>query len=195
MAKGLPRAQAVAIQDDRIVAVGSDAQILPLCRPRTREIDLDGQTLMPGFIDAHTHLLNDADYWGMDLDEAQQMALQDGITTLANMYVTPGFLAEMQEMADSGRLRVRTSLYLNYTTNCGDVLGDWCKQHPPTREPGEMLRIGGAKLFTDGGSCGSPAPTYEHPFHSHGDLWFTQDELNAAIANIHAAGYQASSPT
>jgi predicted amidohydrolase YtcJ len=186
-----PRAQAVAVRGDRIVAVGDDARILALRGRGTQVIDLGGLTLMPGFVDAHTHVFNDAYYWGLDVEGAQQVALQNGITTLANMYVTPDFLAEMRALADSGRLHIRTSLYLNYTTNCGNVLGDWYKRHQPTRQPGEMLRIGGVKLFTDGGSCGAPAFSYDHPSSGYGDLWFTQDELNTIVADIHASGYQA----
>ncbi|UCL89742.1 amidohydrolase [Pseudomonas sp. HS-18] len=49
--------QAVAVENGRILAVGSDAQILKLKQPETTVIDLHGQVLMPGFIDAHTHLV------------------------------------------------------------------------------------------------------------------------------------------
>lgn len=185
-----PEAEALAVAGEVILAVGANDDILALEGPDTQVVDLEGHTLMPGFVDAHTHVLNDAAYWDVDLEGAQQMALQNGITTLADMFVTPEFLAEMQEMERSGRLRVRTSLYLNYNTNCGDVLGNWYKQHPPTHEPGELLRIGGVKLFTDGGSCGAPAFSYDHPFFGYGDLWFTQDELNTIVADAHTSGYQ-----
>ncbi|WP_371227945.1 amidohydrolase [Pseudomonas sp. QE6] len=49
--------QAVAVENGRILAVGSDAQILKLKQPETKVIDLHGQVLMPGFIDSHTHLV------------------------------------------------------------------------------------------------------------------------------------------
>ena len=52
---------------------------------------------------------------------------------------------------------MRTSLYMVASDNCGKPSGDWYKQHPPTREYGKMLRIGGIKIFTDGGSCGRVA--------------------------------------
>jgi predicted amidohydrolase YtcJ len=51
----LPRAQAVAIWMDRIFAVGSNAEILALAGSQTKRVDLAGATLLPGFIDAHTH--------------------------------------------------------------------------------------------------------------------------------------------
>jgi predicted amidohydrolase YtcJ len=50
-----PRAQALAIIGDRILAVGSDSAIIGLAGPDTRKIDLEGRTVVPGFIDAHTH--------------------------------------------------------------------------------------------------------------------------------------------
>lgn len=50
-----PRAEAVAIAGDRFLAVGSNAEILALADGRTRKIDLGGRTVVPGFIDAHSH--------------------------------------------------------------------------------------------------------------------------------------------
>jgi predicted amidohydrolase YtcJ len=142
---------------------------------------------MPGFVDPHTHLLRSTG----DPESAQQAALENGITTLAEVSCYPDLLAQMQSLEQAGGLRVRTSLYLTHVNNCGEVQGDWYKQHPPTRARGEMLRIGGVKIFTDGGSCGGPAVSYDHPVFGYGDLWFTQEELNAMIAGIQAAGYQA----
>ncbi|MDF7812938.1 amidohydrolase [Hymenobacter sp. YC55] len=50
-----PTAQALAIQGDRIVAVGSTAEVSKLAGPKTRRIDLQGRTVTPGFNDAHNH--------------------------------------------------------------------------------------------------------------------------------------------
>ena len=48
-------AQAVAVAGDRIVAVGTTAEVRALAGPRTRIVDLRGRTMLPGFIDAHSH--------------------------------------------------------------------------------------------------------------------------------------------
>jgi predicted amidohydrolase YtcJ len=48
-------AQAVAVSGDRILAVGSDADLRELVTSRTRVIDLNGRMLLPGFQDAHVH--------------------------------------------------------------------------------------------------------------------------------------------
>ena len=51
----LPRAQAVAISGGRFTAVGSNDDVLHLASGRTGKIDLGQKTVLPGFIDAHTH--------------------------------------------------------------------------------------------------------------------------------------------
>ena len=52
---GAPRAEAVAVRGERILAVGSAAEVAPLRGPRTRVVDLVGRLLVPGFQDAHVH--------------------------------------------------------------------------------------------------------------------------------------------
>ena len=50
-----PKAQAVAISGDRIMAVGSNDEILRMATGATQKIDIGGKTITPGFIDAHSH--------------------------------------------------------------------------------------------------------------------------------------------
>ncbi len=50
--------EAVATKDDRIIAVGTKQQISALVGADTTVIDLDGRMLMPGFIDAHVHMIS-----------------------------------------------------------------------------------------------------------------------------------------
>jgi predicted amidohydrolase YtcJ len=50
-----PRADAVAIAGDRILAVGARDDVLNLATARTKRVDLTGKTVVPGFIDAHSH--------------------------------------------------------------------------------------------------------------------------------------------
>lgn len=53
--EGDQTAQAVAVLDDNIVAVGTDAEVGPLAGPQTRVVDLQGRTMTPGFYAAHDH--------------------------------------------------------------------------------------------------------------------------------------------
>ncbi|WP_342244300.1 amidohydrolase [Pseudomonas sp. OTU5201] len=54
---GQPLQQAVAIENGKIVAVGSDARVLKLKQAKTQVLDLGGKVLMPGFIDSHAHVI------------------------------------------------------------------------------------------------------------------------------------------
>ena len=123
MTAGLPTEQAIALKGDLILAVGSDDQILAHAGEGTVVIDLEGKTLMPGFVDPHTHILNDSYRVDLDLEGAQDLALKNGITTLANMFVVEDFLHELQNLEREGNLRVRTSAYLIGTDNCERVAG------------------------------------------------------------------------
>jgi hypothetical protein len=60
-------AQAVAIAGERIIAVGTTADISKLAGPSTRRIDLRGRTVIPGLIDNHIHLLRAAATWAKEL--------------------------------------------------------------------------------------------------------------------------------
>jgi predicted amidohydrolase YtcJ len=53
----MPVAQAVAIIGGRIVEVGSNRVVLAHKGPNTKTVDLRGATVLPGFIDAHSHFL------------------------------------------------------------------------------------------------------------------------------------------
>lgn len=54
--KSFSIAQAVAIKDGSFVAVGTDERIRQLIAPQTRVVDLQGRTVVPGLMDAHTHM-------------------------------------------------------------------------------------------------------------------------------------------
>jgi predicted amidohydrolase YtcJ len=72
-----PAAEAVAVWGGRIVAVGRNDELDQLRSQASQVIDLDGATLMPGFIDAHTHFL-----MGSQTLDRVRLA---GVTTLTEM--------------------------------------------------------------------------------------------------------------
>src|SRR5438067_8304869 len=53
-----PWAEAVAIEANRIAAVGSNAEVAKLAPPSARIINLNGRLAVPGFIDNHTHFID-----------------------------------------------------------------------------------------------------------------------------------------
>ncbi|MEL1263519.1 amidohydrolase [Pseudoxanthomonas putridarboris] len=57
-----PAASALAVKNGRIYAVGTDAEVLDLRSAGTRVVDSRGRRLIPGIIDAHTHILNEGGY-------------------------------------------------------------------------------------------------------------------------------------
>jgi predicted amidohydrolase YtcJ len=193
------RAQALAVGSGRIIAVGNNAEVLRLAGPHTRMINLQGRALLPGFVDAHTHLWNHSLDVGIPLEEAQQMALAAGVTALGDP-THPGFVPLIEEFAATGKLYIRTSLYPGYNTPCGFFLGE-DESHPSylefpvNRDPEAILRIPGVKFFADGGSCNLPATSFElivDPPQDPplGDLYWATEALTVAVAQADAAGYQ-----
>ena len=73
-------AQAVAIRGDRIAAVGTNQDITALAGPGTRRIDLQGRSVVPGFIDNHAHFQEEGAYWTLELRldgvDSRQRALE-----------------------------------------------------------------------------------------------------------------------
>ena len=77
LAPGTPRPQAIAVRDGRIVALGSNEEILKLKHGTTEVVDLGGHFVMPGFNDAHVHLASG----GLELLEVDLV----GVKSLAEM--------------------------------------------------------------------------------------------------------------
>ena len=72
-----PTATAVAIADGRFVAVGSDADVMPLAGHATRVVDLGNRPVLPGLIDNHLHLIRGGLNYNMELR-------WDGVPSLAD---------------------------------------------------------------------------------------------------------------
>jgi len=194
--------EAIAVAGDRILLVGTNAEVLALAGPETERIDLDGRTVYPGFIDPHTHLLNDSEKLDLSPIEAQDLALRHGITCAANLYTTPELTEEYIRMAERGEMRVRFSLYLIYNTSCGEVLGNWYAGYEPLVEIAPRLWIGGVKIFSETSVCGDDligisftdpvrsvlSPAGKEWYGGHRPL-FERDNLADVIRNADARGF------
>jgi len=108
-----PHAQAVAVGNRKILALGRDEDVLNLAGPDTEKIDLDGRLVVPGFIDSHIHFYE----WAL---KRQGIKLDD-LTRLE------GLLARVREAAacqPPGQ----------WIIGQGWNESDWTEQRMPTRE-------------------------------------------------------------
>jgi predicted amidohydrolase YtcJ len=74
-----PEAEAVALAGDRILAVGSNDDVGALAGPGTQLIDGRGTTVLPGFIDAHSHPDGASEVTGADVNLRSIAAIQDAM--------------------------------------------------------------------------------------------------------------------
>jgi predicted amidohydrolase YtcJ len=214
MEAAYPEVSAIAIQGDKIMAVGSDQEILALQEPETQLVDLAGRTLLPGFIDGHTHVLRSPDLAGKTMDEAMALALSYGLTGVTEMSADWPYLERLMEAERDGRLRLRVNVFPEYNAGILDdegkrvYMGVWFPDHGPVFDHDRRLRIPGIKIFVDGGftpgrGCWAVTDPYSAEFQAQaffseicfserGDLYFSQDELNQAVADAQASGFRVS---
>ena len=114
-------AQAVAIADGRITAVGTSKEIEALAGGTTRRIDLQGRTVIPGLIDNHMHLLRAGTTW-------QREVRWDGV-------------GSRTQAMDLLRERVKASQPGDWIYNLGGWTLDQFADDPRPFTPGELDRI------------------------------------------------------
>jgi len=78
-----PIAEAIAVTDGIIIAVGKNEEVISLAGDDAVMIDLNGKTLMPGFVDAHNHLIEAHE---KDFENEQDLILANGVTTIGILY-------------------------------------------------------------------------------------------------------------
>lgn len=84
-------AQAVAIKGDRIVAVGSSADLKRLKGPKTEVVDLKEKTVIPGFNEGHLHMMSTGQgLMKVNLQDRRVRTISDLIQAVANrVKITP----------------------------------------------------------------------------------------------------------
>lgn len=75
-------AEGLAVEGDRITAVGSSEEIRRLAGPTTRVVDLEGRTVIPGLIDSHIHAIRDGLTYARRIDWADVGSLDEALETL-----------------------------------------------------------------------------------------------------------------
>ncbi|WP_433169215.1 amidohydrolase [Kribbella sp. CA-247076] len=177
MDDGRPRAEAVAVREGRILAVGRDDDVLGLRGRSTRMVDLDGRVVLPGFVDSHAHWIGDGGMVGYNAQLAVDAALSRGWTSITEQYVDRERLADLRELDATGVLRLRVNAYLPINFE-DEKFGQWFREFEPHQEFSARLRLAGIKVFLD---------------HDWG-TWFhwRQGELDAYVLAAHRAGWQVS---
>lgn len=77
-----PEAEAIAIADGRVRAVGGAAEIMPLAGPETRVVELGGRRVVPGLNDSHAHLIRGGLYYNLELRWEGVPSLADALAML-----------------------------------------------------------------------------------------------------------------
>ncbi|VDZ84519.1 N-substituted formamide deformylase precursor [Kluyvera intermedia] len=77
-----PRADAVAIANGKILAVGSDAQMMSYAGEGTQIVDLHGHTVIPGLNDSHLHLIRGGLNYNLELRWEGVPSLADALRML-----------------------------------------------------------------------------------------------------------------
>jgi len=109
-------AQAVAIGDGRILAVGSDEEVIEFSGSGTEEIDLDGKTVIPGLIDSHLHQLRGAlNIPNVSLLDARSIedvvtAIEERVSETASGEWVQASSAWHESLLEEGRLPTRSDL-------------------------------------------------------------------------------------
>ena len=108
--------QVIVVREGRIAAVGSDVEV----PPGARVIDLGNYTVLPGLIDAHTHLT--IDQRNQDpLAELEHTAAERALGSIPNARTV--LLAGFTTVRDLGSYRALVDVALRDAINRGDVIG------------------------------------------------------------------------
>jgi predicted amidohydrolase YtcJ len=125
-----PNAEAVAIKDGCIAAVGSDSELRAGLAASVPVIDLKGRRVIPGLIDSHTHVIRGGLSYNLELRWDGVRSLTDAMSmlkrlpTLAEINAiapdTPVFILHLYDRALLNRAALRA---VGYTRDTPDPAG------------------------------------------------------------------------
>ncbi|MFC1619133.1 amidohydrolase [Candidatus Neomarinimicrobiota bacterium] len=153
MDKFLAPAQALAIVDGRILAVGNDEEIRSLANWQTKRIDLNGAVVVPGLTDSHLHLLG----FGRSLEEIQLVG------TASPEAVAALVAAKARELPPSTWIRGRGWDQNDWDAKVyptKDILDRAAPDHPVllSRIDGHAIWVNSRAMAIAGVTTGTPVP-------------------------------------
>jgi predicted amidohydrolase YtcJ len=172
-------AEAVAIRDGHILAVGTNNEVAAAASVDPRIVSLDGLTVVPGFHDAHQHRIgNGPTALGVPAEDLIAAAISQGLTTIDELYVDEARLAELIALDAAGALRLDVNAYLpvNENSDTGAVFEPYYNAYEPGQMVSDNVRVAGLKVFTD--------------FDNANVLLFDQRDLDQLVLERHREGWQ-----
>lgn len=170
--------EAVSILNDKIFELGTEQDILVTAMPITTLINLGNKTLLPGFIDSHSHWIGDRNEVNIaTIENAVDFALSNGWTSISELFVNQQRLDELLNYDQDGELRIRVNAYMPLSWQF-QRFGNWYQAYTPGHEYSPTLRIGGVKIFMD---------SWYGPGSLH---YFDNNELENLVKEAHDLGYQ-----
>jgi predicted amidohydrolase YtcJ len=199
MDKLIPSAEAIAIAGGTIMAVGSTAEVMRLRGKSTEVVNLQGRTVLPGFIDSHSHIIGDrtlANPPYPTVPAAARAALSMGWTGVSEMFVNQARMDELRYFDQRGQLGLRVNAYLpvNYLDQ---HFGIWFTKYSPGAFVSDRVRLAGAKLSVDQTSPDLmylSEPHLDNPGYL-GEVYWTQVELTDMVTTLHTQGWQVAAHT
>ncbi|MBI2898766.1 MAG: amidohydrolase family protein [Planctomycetes bacterium] len=170
-----PSVEAVAVQGNKILAVGRIADVFRHRGEATSVIDLEGRTLVPGFTDSHSHRIMKGIDGQYDLKSTMDESIAQGWTSLSEKYAGWDKMPRYLDLARQDNLRLRVNMYLPYNGALGEDTGDWWKVYDQDQVISPRWRIAGMKIFTG--------------VSNDTKLLWTQDGLNALLLARHREGW------
>ena len=147
-------AQAVAVRDDKVVAVGSSEQIAIAKGPATKVIDLAGHTVIPGLQDSHVHV---SGIGASTFVDAQIGAARSIAEVLDIIKVAAGRKAAVEWITVSGDLRLIRIKENRYPTKA--ELDSAAPNNPLLVPTGHMSTANSAALKVAGITKTTPDPS------------------------------------
>ena len=146
-----PAADAVAVKDGRIIAVGTQTEVMKHRAAVTQVRELGDAVMLPGFVDAHSYFMKAVADAGGDMSNAintvQREYARNGYTTISNGTTSWQDYRGLQQAAQANQLLLDVVAIADYSD-----MNQYTRNHVDLSGTAydKRLRVGGVKLVVDG---------------------------------------------